>query len=114
MTMRLTPSDDRRAAPRIACEHSIKLHDARSRRYIAGRTCDLSRTGMRLEVPAWTPIVPGASVSVYVAQDRPQLAEQSAMTPARVVWIDRGPDEPARRTITLGLQLLQPAAGIAA
>ncbi|HMO27490.1 MAG TPA: PilZ domain-containing protein, partial [Tepidisphaeraceae bacterium] len=107
-------TDDRRADPRVVCEHAIKLHDARSRRYIAGRTCDLSSTGMRLEVPAWAPIELGAAVSVYVAEDRPRLAPHSAMKPARVVWIDRGNDEPARRTITLGLQLLQPAAGIAA
>lgn len=82
---------DRRRGLRLAQSRPVKVFDPASSKYVGGQTRDVSPTGLRLELPAGSPVAPGRLVHVHVGvSDGPQgLAQRRGMVPARVVWVDR-------------------------
>ncbi|HSI33181.1 MAG: PilZ domain-containing protein [Phycisphaerae bacterium] len=87
------PSERRRGL-RIDQSRPIKVFEPTSSRYFAGQTCDVSSTGLRIELPASMPVREGHTVSVHVGMsDKGQpLANRRAMIPAKIVWLVRTGD----------------------
>jgi len=88
---RSTASAERRRGLRVRQARPVKIYDASAARYVGGQTADVSSTGLRLELPAWTPLMPGKSLSVHVgmSEQGSSLANRRRMIPARVVWVRR-------------------------
>lgn len=63
---------DRRSNPRIAVNCPCKFHDARSGKYFAGSTRDLSTGGAMIEVPRLLALKPGDIIHIGVAAKRRQ------------------------------------------
>jgi hypothetical protein len=82
---------ERRRGLRIRQHRPVKVLDPLASKYFGGQTQDISATGLRLELPAWTPLRMGQSLSVHVGLNRngQTLANRRGMLPARVVWINR-------------------------
>jgi hypothetical protein len=82
---------DRRRGMRMAQHRPVKVFDPSSSKYVGGHTQDVSPTGLRLELPVSSPLLPGRLVHVHVgvSEGAQGLAQRSGMIPARVVWIDR-------------------------
>ena len=96
---------ERRRRPRTVTERTVKLYDPTSGRYFAGHTCDVSETGLRLELPAKLPARAGATACVYIA---PAIAggafiSHTQMLPVRYVWVRR---DPRTGRATCGVQIL--------
>jgi hypothetical protein len=91
---------ERRRGLRIRQNRPVKVYEPASARFFAGQTCDISSTGLRIELPASMPVVEGKVISIHVGlNDRGQaLVNRRAMMPARIVWVDRssGPDRKAQ------------------
>lgn len=88
---RSTASAERRRGVRVRQTRPVKIYDAAAARYVGGRTADVSSTGLKLELPAWTPLLPGKTLSVHVgmSDQGSTLANRRRMIPARVVWVRR-------------------------
>jgi hypothetical protein len=69
---------ERRESPRIRVTRPCKLFDPRSRKYIAGSTCDVSAGGMLLRVSRPLDLDPGDRLFVAVAQKRRQALLRSS------------------------------------
>jgi hypothetical protein len=81
---------DRRQGLRIPQTRPVKIFHPAANRYIPAQTLDLSPTGLRLTLPASTPLAAGALLQIHVAPSSSSpLAAKRSMTPAKVVWIDR-------------------------
>jgi hypothetical protein len=82
---------ERRRGLRIRQHRPVKVLDPLASKYFGGQTQDISATGLRLELPAWTPLRMGQTLSVHVGLNRngQTLANRRQMLPARVVWINR-------------------------
>ncbi|HEX4125275.1 MAG TPA: PilZ domain-containing protein [Tepidisphaeraceae bacterium] len=82
---------ERRRGLRIRQNRPVKVLDPVAAKYFGGQTQDISATGLRLELPAWTPLRMGQELSVHVGLSRngQTLANRRQMLPARVVWINR-------------------------
>ena len=103
---------DRRRAPRLTVEQTVKLFDAASGRYFAGHTRDMSETGFQLELPAKVPARAGDTALVYVAASGRGFVEQTSLVPVRYVWVRRTPataGDPTPRCVC-GVQVLADAA----
>src|SRR5882762_2929331 len=85
---------ERRRGLRIPQDRPIKIYEPSAARYFGGKTHDVSATGLRLELPASTPIRPGKVLTIHVGLSRSgeSLANRRQMIPARVVWVDRSDD----------------------
>ena len=83
--------NERRRGLRISQHRPIKVFESASGRYIGGQTEDVSTTGLRIELPASAPVVPGKIVSIHVGLSAAgqTLANRRQMIPARVVWTRR-------------------------
>src|SRR4051812_19745514 len=83
--------NERRRGLRISQHRPIKVFESASGRYIGGQTEDVSTTGLRIELPASAPVVPGKIVSIHVGANAAgqSLANRRQMIPARVVWTRR-------------------------
>ena len=92
--------DERRRGLRIRQNRPIKVYEPTTSRFFGGQTCDISSTGLRIELPASMPVVEGKVVSIHVGlNDRGQaLVNRRGMMPAKIVWVDRsfGPDKRPR------------------
>ena len=88
---RAASGSDRRRGLRIEQDRPIKVYDPLSSRYFGGKTCDVSSTGLRIELPASIPVREGKTISVHVGlNDQGQaLANRRSMIPAKIVWIER-------------------------
>lgn len=88
---RESSSAERRRGLRVHQNRPVKVFEPTIGRYIGGQTEDISATGLRLELPASAPIVPGKLLTVHVGlnHDGMALAHRRNMLPARVVWINR-------------------------
>src|SRR3954447_22524793 len=86
-----TSGSERRRGLRISQNRPIKLFESASARYVGGQTEDISATGLRIELPASAPILPGKIVSIHVGLSAAgqSLANRRQMIPARVVWTRR-------------------------
>ena len=84
-------SSERRRGLRISQHRPVKVFESTSARYIGGQTEDISATGLRIELPASSPVVPGTILSIHVGLNAmgQSLANRRQMIPARVVWTVR-------------------------
>ena len=82
---------ERRRGLRIRQNRPVKLYEPRGSRYFGGKTCDISSTGLRIELPAFATMQTGETVNVHVGLSSAgqSLANRRSMMPARVVWVDR-------------------------
>jgi hypothetical protein len=99
---------ERRRGLRIAQSRPVKVHEPLSGRFFAGQTCDISSTGLRIELPASLPVVEGSVISIHVGlNDRGQaLVNRRAMMPARVVWAERTVGEDQRPRLMAGVEFV--------
>ena len=95
---------ERRRGLRIRQARPIKLYEPAGARYFGGQTEDISATGLRIELPASAPVVPGNVVNVHVGlnHDGHALANRKSMIPAKIVWIDRSD----RTRVTAGIEFI--------
>jgi hypothetical protein len=93
-----TGSNERRRGLRISQNRPVKVFESASARYIGGQTEDISATGLRIELPASSPVVPGTILSIHVGLNvtGESLANRRQMMPARVVWTQRRAGRAAR------------------
>ena len=82
---------ERRRGVRIRQERPVKVFEHAAARYFGGCTRDVSATGLRLELPAWSPVQPGETLSIHVGLSTrgETLANRRQMIPVRVVWVKR-------------------------
>jgi hypothetical protein len=82
---------ERRRGLRIRQDRPVKIFEPRMSRYFGGKTCDISSTGLRIELPAFATLRMGETVNVHVGLNHAgqSLANRRSMMPARVVWVDR-------------------------
>jgi len=82
---------DRRRGLRIQQLRPIKIYEPTSNRFVGGQTLDISATGLRIELPASTPVREGSPVHIHVGlnQHGQSLANRRQMMQARIVWVDR-------------------------
>ncbi len=81
---------ERRRRPRLRVSKSVKLYDPLSGRYFSGHTCDVSESGLRLELPAKLPAIAGQSACVYVSDNVGRgFIQHTQMLPVRYVWVRR-------------------------
>jgi hypothetical protein len=99
---------ERRRGLRISQNRPVKVHEPLSGRFFAGQTCDISSTGLRIELPASLPVVEGKVISIHVGlNDRGQaLVNRRAMMPARIVWIHRTIGEDQRPRLMAGVEFV--------
>ena len=83
--------DERRRGLRIRQSRPVKLFEPTSARYFAGQTCDVSSTGLRIELPPSMPVRTGNVINIHVglSEAGEPLANRRSMLPARVVWLAR-------------------------
>ena len=74
-------------------------------RFISGSTENVSVTGLRITLPASSPVREGNTLTVHVglAKGGEPLVNRREMMPARVVWVDRESDE-SNRVISVGVE----------
>ena len=98
---------ERRRGLRIREQRPVKIFDGAAARYFGGQTEDISSTGLRLELPAFSPIQPGDMLSVHVGLNRmgQSLANRRQMIPARVVWVNRA-DKRITGRLEAGIEFL--------
>ena len=86
---------ERRRGLRIRQNRPVKVYEPTSARYFGGQTCDISSTGLRIELPAWMPVGEGNVVTIHVGlNERGQaLANRRGMIPAKIVWVNRSTAE---------------------
>jgi hypothetical protein len=82
---------ERRRGLRIRQDRPVKIYEPRGSRYFGGKTCDVSSTGLRIELPAFATLKEGETLNVHVGLSNfgQTLANRRSMMPARVVWVDR-------------------------
>ena len=99
---------ERRRGLRIQQDRPIKIYEPTAARYFGGKTHDVSVTGLRLEIPASTPVRPGKVLTIHVGLNQigQSLANRRQMIPARVVWVNRGSDAAITRTQNIGVEFI--------
>jgi len=95
---------ERRRGLRISQHRPIKVYEPTSTRFIGGQTCDVSTTGLRIEMPVSAPVKVGKLLSIHVglSHQGESLANRRQMLPARVVWVNRSPG----KMLTAGVEFL--------
>src|SRR5690349_1838468 len=93
-----TSGSERRRGLRISQNRPVKVFESTSARYIGGQTEDISATGLRIELPASSPVVAGTILNIHVGLNAigQSLANRRQMMPARVVWTRRRGGRAAR------------------
>jgi hypothetical protein len=101
------PSERRRGL-RIHQNRPLKVFEPTTGRYFGGQTCDISSTGLRIELPASMPVHEGHVVTIHVGLDGKgqALANRRAMIPARVVWMERSFDGSNRPMVMAGVEFV--------
>jgi len=91
---RLPSGSERRRGLRVQQERPVKVYAASACRFIAGRTLDVSVTGLRIALPASAPVRPGSMLAIHVGLNRAgePLVNRREMMPAKVVWVENDPD----------------------
>lgn len=107
----LTLDHDRRTSPRLAISRPCKVYEPRTRRYIAGATCNVGSGGMLLRLDRAVAFEPGDLLFVAVAQKRRQcLVRGTDMTEMEVVRATPS----LTGTTTLALRFADPAQDLTA
>jgi hypothetical protein len=101
------PSERRRGL-RIHQNRPLKVFEPTTGRYFGGQTCDISSTGLRIELPASMPVREGHMVTIHVGLDGKgqALANRRTMIPARVVWMERSFDGSNRPMVMAGVEFV--------
>jgi hypothetical protein len=99
---------ERRRGLRIRQNRPVKVYEPTTARFFGGQTCDISSTGMRIELPASMPVVEGKVISIHVGlNDRGQaLVNRRGMMPAKIVWIDRSTGADKRPRLMAGIEFV--------
>jgi PilZ domain len=99
---------ERRRGLRIRQNRPVKVYEPTSARYFGGQTCDISSTGLRIELPAWMPVGEGNVVTIHVGlNERGQaLANRRGMIPAKVVWVNRSTDASEKPRLMAGVEFV--------
>jgi hypothetical protein len=99
---------ERRRGLRIKQTRPVKIFDQMSSRYFGGQTCDISSTGLKLELPLHASIREGETLNVHVglSADGGPLANRRQMMPARVVWVNRSAASMKTGRMTAGVEFL--------
>ncbi|MEI7836104.1 MAG: PilZ domain-containing protein [Planctomycetota bacterium] len=88
--MSQTSGIDRRVHPRHPLTESVEFFHAPTKRNFPAFCRDISHGGMLMYVPAATPVAPGQSVSLRLAEMLPAVAELAGkVIHATVVRVDR-------------------------
>jgi hypothetical protein len=98
---------ERRRGLRIRQNRPVKVYEPNAGRYFPGQTCDISSSGLKLELPLSIPAQPGDVLNIYVGLNAVGecLANRRQMMPARIVWIDRRATHSKSRMVA-GVELL--------
>jgi hypothetical protein len=88
---------DRRRHPRERLELPCKLFHAATNRYLAGRTRDVSRSGVLIELSPGPAFVPGEPVAIGVSGAA--LLAEGDLIAARVVWSEGSREGPRRAAL---------------
>lgn len=82
---------ERRSATRVKISRPVRVIDLTIGRHAAGRSRDVSATGMKLEIPVTNAIREGDTIHVDVGTlaGIGPLAGRPHVIPARVIWIRR-------------------------
>jgi hypothetical protein len=99
---------ERRRGLRIRQNRPVKIFDSSAARYFGGQTCDVSSTGLKIELPPSMPVQAGKLITIHVGlSDKGQpLANRRAMIPAKIVWVDRGRDDADKPRLTAGVEFV--------
>jgi len=99
---------ERRRGLRIRQNRPVKVYEPTTSRFFGGQTCDISSTGLRIELPANMPVVQGTVISIHVGlNDRGQaLVNRRGMMPAKIVWIDRSTGADKRPRLMAGIEFV--------
>jgi hypothetical protein len=102
-----TPANlaERRRGLRIKQCRPVKVYEPRTSRYFPGQTADISQSGLRLTLPLSTPIVPGNTLCLHIANSNSALASRHQMIEAKVIWLQRTSTQ-----LMAGLELFSTAA----
>lgn len=99
---------ERRRGLRITQNRPVKVYEPLSARYYGGQTCDVSSTGLRIELPASMPVGEGKVITIHVGLNEKgqALANRRAMIPAKVVWLERSFDSSDRPRVMAGVEFV--------
>lgn len=83
------PGADRRRSLRVRQARPVKIFNPLARKFLPGKTLDVSSTGLRIELPIASTVASGTLLNVHVglSQQGSSLANRRRMIPARVVWM---------------------------
>lgn len=99
---------ERRRGLRIMQNRPVKVYEPISARYFGGQTCDVSSTGLRIELPASMLVREGKVITIHVGLNEKgqALANRRAMIPAKVVWVERSQDASDRPRVMAGVEFV--------
>jgi PilZ domain-containing protein len=101
------PSERRRGL-RIHQNRPLKVFEPTTARFFGGQTCDISSTGLRIELPPFMPVSEGTVVSIHVGLNEKgqALANRRSMIPARIVWIERSMNNANKPQVMAGVEFV--------
>src|SRR4051812_38898193 len=105
----LATGAERRRGLRIRQNRPVKVFDAAANRYFGGQTCDVSSTGLKIELPPFMPVQEGKVITIHVglSEAGQPLANRRAMIPAKIVWVDRTVDRKTDKPrVTAGVEFV--------
>jgi c-di-GMP-binding flagellar brake protein YcgR len=100
---------ERRKGVRVKIARPVRIHEPITGRHMAGRTRDISASGLRIEMPITNAIRVGETISVVLGT----LSNRKPTISARVVWIKRDA-KLVRPMLTAGVEFtVEPDAQVA-
>jgi hypothetical protein len=101
------PSERRRGL-RIHQNRPLKVFEPTTSRFFGGQTCDISSTGLRIELPAFMPVSEGNVITIHVGLNEKgqALANRRTMIPAKIVWIERSVDGSNKPQVMAGVEFV--------
>ncbi|MDB5319368.1 MAG: hypothetical protein JWN40_999 [Phycisphaerales bacterium] len=101
------PSERRRGL-RIHQNRPLKVFEPTTSRFFGGQTCDISSTGLRIELPAFMPVSEGNVITIHVGLNEKgqALANRRTMIPAKIVWIERSVDSSNKPQVMAGVEFV--------
>lgn len=99
---------ERRRGLRIRQNRPVKVYEPIAGRYFAGHTCDVSSTGLRVELPASMLVREGKQITIHVGlnEQGQALANRRSMIPAKIVWVERSFDAANRPRVMAGVEFV--------
>jgi len=99
---------ERRRGLRIRQNRPVKVFEPVAARYFAGHTCDVSSTGLRIELPPSMLAREGKQITIHVGlnEQGQALANRRSMIPAKIVWVERSFDAARRPRVMAGVEFV--------